>query len=281
MSLTVMLIVLLAATLHATWNFLVKQNGDKYISMTAVVLGHTPFAMAVLLVSPFPKIESLPYILLGAALHTGYQLFLLYSYRIGDLSQVYPLARGTAPLIVTAVSMAFLGIHLSSSQLLAIIIICSGIMSLVIVRRNDGLRNYRAASLAIATGGFIASYSLVDGFGARVATTALGFYGCLSIINALFFALIIRFIKPGTLQTVFQSKQKLALSGGLASFTAYALVIWAFTMAPIAAVTALRETSIIIAVFLGVFVLKEPLDLVKVIASMFTLLGAGLLRLTR
>jgi hypothetical protein len=84
MSPTVMLIVLIAATLHASWNFLVKQKEDKHISMTAVVLGHTPFALVVLLFSPLPKIEALPYIIIGALLHTGYQLFLLYSYRIGD-----------------------------------------------------------------------------------------------------------------------------------------------------------------------------------------------------
>ncbi|MBI9092424.1 MAG: EamA family transporter [Desulfobacterium sp.] len=281
MSLSVMFMVLLAATLHASWNFLIKQNDNKHISMAAVVLGHTPFAIAVLLVSPLPKIESLPYIILGAVLHTGYQLFLLYSYRIGDLSQVYPLARGIAPLIVTAVSIVFLGVHLYPIQLSAIVIISTGIMSLVMVRRNDGLRNYRAASMAIATGGFIAAYSLVDGLGARVATTALGFYGSLSILNAILFSVIITMIRPGTIKTVIQEKYKLALSGGFASFTAYAIVIWAFTMAPIAAVTALRETSIVVALLLGVFVLKEPLDLIKVFASMFTLLGAGLLRLNR
>lgn len=276
-----MLIVLIAATLHASWNFLIKQQEDKHISMTAVVLGHTPFALAALLFSPFPEFEALPYIIIGALLHTGYQLFLLYSYRIGDLSQVYPLARGVAPLIVASVSVAFLGVRLDLLELSAICVIASGIMCLALVRRSDGFRNYHAAFLAITTGGFIAAYSLVDGLGARIATTSLGFYGCLSILNAIFFTIIIRFLRPGVLKTVIFRNYKLALMGGSASFIAYALVIWAFTMAPIALVTALRETSIIIALFLGVFVLKERLDLLKVIASMVTLLGAGLLRINR
>lgn len=276
-----MLIVLLAATLHASWNFLIKKKEDKHISMTAVVLGHTPFALAVLLFSPLPQIESLPYIVIGALLHTGYQLFLLYSYRIGDLSQVYPLARGIAPLVVAVVSVVFLNTHLDLIELSAIAIIGSGIMSLSLVRRSDGFRNYKAAILAIVTGGFIAAYSLVDGLGARIATTALGFYGCLSILNAIFFAVIINAIKPGMVKTVARKNFKLALSSGGASFAAYALVIWAFTMAPIPLVTALRETSIIFALFLGVFVLKERLDLIKVFASMVTLLGAGLLRINR
>ncbi|WP_228130072.1 EamA family transporter [Desulfocapsa sulfexigens] len=131
-----MLVVLLAATLHASWNFLIKQKKDKHISMTAVVLGHAPFALAVLLFSPLPQIESLPYIVIGALLHTGYQLFLLYSYRIGDLSQVYPLARGVAPIVVAVVSVVFLGTHLDQIELSAIAIIGSGIISLSLVRRS-------------------------------------------------------------------------------------------------------------------------------------------------
>ena len=279
MSLKVMLIVLFAAILHASWNFLIKQKEDKHISMTAVVLGHIPLALVALIFSPFPKFESFPYIIIGALLHTGYQLFLLYSYRIGDLSQVYPLARGVAPLIVAGISVTFLGINLDQIELAAIIIIGTGIMSLTLVRRSDGLRNYRAALLSIATGGFIAAYSLVDGMGARVATTALGFYGSLSLLNALFFAIIIKIIRPGIIKNMIFNNYKLALTGGFTSFTAYALVIWAFTMAPIAMVTALRETSIIFALLLGVFVLKERLDLIKIIASMVTILGVGLLRI--
>ena len=198
-----MIIVLLAAMLHASWNFLVKQKEDKHISMTAVVLGHTPFAIAVLLFSPLPRIESLPYIVAGALLHTGYQFFLLYSYRIGDLSQVYPLARGVAPLLVAGISVAFLGTHLDSASLSAIAIIGAGIMSLSLVRRSDGNRNHKAALFALATGGFIAAYSLVDGLGARVATTALGFYGCLSILNAIFVFILMRIVSLEPSQPLF------------------------------------------------------------------------------
>lgn len=281
MSLTVMIIVLLAALLHASWNFLVKRTEDKHLSMSAVVIGHTPFAAAVLLCTPLPKLDSFPYVITGAVLHTGYQLFLLYSYRIGDLSQVYPLARGVAPLIVACISVMLLGINLSQFELAAIATIGTGIMSLTLVRRSDGLRNGRAASLAIITGGFIAAYSLVDGLGAREAGTALGFYGWLSILNAIIFASIMRIIRPGLLKGVIFQNFRLALSGGCASFTAYALVVWAFTLAPIALVAALRETSIIFALLLGVFALKERLDLIKLFATMLTLLGVGMLRVNR
>lgn len=281
MSLTVMMVVLLAALLHASWNFLVKSAHDKDLSMSAVVLGHTPFALAALLLSPLPGRESLPYILGGAALHVGYQLFLLASYRIGDLSQVYPLARGVAPLIVTGVSVTLLGVRLSWIELSAVMAIASGIMSLVLVRRSDGLRNGRAALLAVITGGFIASYSLVDGLGAREAGTALGFYGWLSVVNAVIFASLMRVVKPGIVKRVVLRDWRLALRGGGASFFAYAMVTWAFTVAPIPLVTALRETSIVFALLLGIFVLKERLDPMKLLATMCTLLGVGLLRVNR
>lgn len=281
MSLPVMFVVLFAALLHASWNFLVKRTEDKYLSMSAVVLGHTPFAIAALLYAPLPRDGAVPYILAGAVLHVGYQLFLLASYRIGDLSQVYPLARGAAPLVVAVVSVMVLGVHLSWLEFTAVTIIGTGIMSLAAVRHRDGLRNGRAATLAIITGGFIASYSLVDGLGAREAGTALGFYGWLSVINAVIFAAIMRFLRPGMVRRVAGRDWRLALGGGGTSFLAYAMVTWAFTVAPIPLVTAIRESSIVFALLLGVVVLKERLDAMKVLATASTLLGVILLRINR
>jgi len=277
----VMAVVLLAACLHASWNFLVKRTEDKHLSMTAVVIGRIPFAAAALVFVDLPKPESLAYVLAGAVLHTGYQFFLLNSYRIGDLSQVYPLARGVAPLIVACVSVVLLGIDLSRLELAAIVTIGAGIMSLALARRRDGLRNVRAAALAIMTGGFIAAYSLVDGLGARTAGTSLGFYASLSILNAILYTSIMRVIRPGFVKRAARSHFRLALSGGGASFTAYALVVWAFTVAPIALVASLRDTSIVIALILGVVLLKERLDAMKVAATLLVMLGVIMLRLGR
>ena len=281
MSFSIMMVVLLAALLHASWNFLVKRAEDKYLSMSAVVIGHIPFAVTALFFAPLPKLGSLPYVITGALLHTGYQIFLLYAYRYGDLSQVYPLARGVAPLIVAGVSVILLGVHLTPLELAAIATIGMGIMSLTLVKRSDGLRNGRAAWLALMTGAFIAAYSLVDGLGAREAGTALGFYSWLSILNAVIFAVIMERLRPGLAKQLVSQNGRLALIAGGASFTAYALVIWAFTLAPIALVTALRETSIIFALLLGVLVLKERLDLTKLFATMLTMVGVGLLRVNR
>ena len=281
MSPSVMIVVLLAALLHASWNFLVKRTEDKFLSMSSVVLGHMPFAVAALLYAPLPKIEALPYILGGAALHVGYQLFLLSAYRFGDLGQVYPLARGAAPLIVAGVSILLLGSSLGRLELVAVAVIGIGIMSLAAVHPGDGLRDRRAATLALATGGFIAAYSLVDGLGAREAGTALGFYGWLSAINGVIFGVIIRVVRPGLVGRVVRHHWRLTLAGGGASFFAYAMVTWAFTVAPIPLVTALRETSIVFALMLSVLVLKERLNVMKALATAATLFGVILLRINR
>lgn len=277
----VLLIVLFAAALHATWNALVKGASDKLISMTAVVLGHAPFALLALPFVPLPDAASLPYVVAGAALHVGYQLFLLWAYRHGDLTQVYPVARGTAPLIVAAVSVLIFREALTTLQLVAIATIGCGIMSLVLVRRGQGMHNPAGALLALITGCFVAGYSMVDGYGARAAGTAVGFYAWLTILNAIAFAVIVAVTSPGTLRTTIRSHRKIMAIGGGASFAAYALVVWAFTQAPIAVVTALRETSIVFALLIGVFFLKERLNLVKLVSAMLTMLGALMLRFSK
>ena len=281
MSTIVFIAVIGAALLHAAWNALVKGGADKTLSLGAVVLGHMPLAVLSLPFVPAPAIESLPYLFGGVILHVGYQIFLLRAYQAGDLTQVYPLARGSAPLIVAIFSVLVLGVHLEKLELLAIAIIGLGIISLALVRRSDGLRNPRAAGFALITGVFIASYSLVDGQGARIAGTSVGFFAWLAIINSLLMALFLAVRHPQTLRAIPKQGMGLLLVGGGASFIAYALVTWAFTQAPIALVTALRETSIVFALLIGVFFLKERLDLLKVVSTALTLVGALLLRYAR
>ncbi|WP_281967188.1 DMT family transporter [Roseovarius nanhaiticus] len=282
MSLTVFLAVIGAALLHAVWNAAVKGGTDKKLAMGAVVVGHTPFALTSIWLAPMPDMAALPWMAAGLALHMGYQLFLMRAYEMGDLSQVYPIARGSAPLIVAFVSVTALGVHLSGAELLAIAIIALGIISLAAVRRADGLRNGRAAGMALVTGMFIASYSLVDGYGARISGSPLGFYAWVALVNSVLMALFLMRRHPGTMRRMAgPAGRMIFVLGGGASFVAYALVTWAFTQAPIALVTALRETSVVFALLIGVFFLKERLDLAKVLATAAMLGGAVLLRLAR
>ena len=281
MSLTVFVAVIGAALLHAAWNAVVKGGEDKRLGIGSVVMGHVPIALICVPFVPLPAAESLPYLFAGMVIHFAYQVTLMQSYRVGDLTQVYPIARGSAPLIVAVVSVALLGVVLSSLEILGVVIIGAGILSLTLVRRADGLRNGRAAALALLTGCFIAAYSLVDGLGARLAGSSLSFYCWLSLGGALMMAAYLRVAAPGVLSQIPTKGRKLFVIGGAASFVAYAIATWAFTQAPIALVTALRETSIVFALLIGVFFLKERLDLMKVVSTMTTLLGVALLRLGR
>ena len=281
MSLTVFIAVIGAALLHAAWNTLVKGGHDKLMSMGAIVIGHLPFGFIALIFVPLPSLQSIPYIAVGLLLHAGYQLFLLKSYQIGDLTQVYPMARGSAPLIVTLFSVTILGVQLDILQLLSIIIIATGIISLALVRLQDGERNFVATRLALTTGLFIASYSLVDGLGARVSGNSWGYYSCLTIGNgfvAIFYLLI---TSPRTFTDIVIKGRKIFIFGGGASFVAYGIVTWAFTKSPIALVTALRETSIVFALLMGIFFLKERINLIKVGSTFLTLFGTVLLRFTK
>ncbi|MCH9671959.1 MAG: DMT family transporter [Gammaproteobacteria bacterium] len=281
MTSVVFIAVVGAAVLHALWNALVKGGVDKHLSMTSVVVGSAPFGCVGIIIAPTPDMASLPFLLCGIALHIGYQTFLLNSYRIGDLTQVYPIARGSAPLLVAGVSVLFLNVRLSLEEQIAVVVIGAGIMSLSFVRRTDGMRNGRATVLALGTGCFIAGYSLVDGLGARAAGTALGYFSWLTVGNALVFGLLAANRSSDVFVRMFHEGKQLFFIGGGASFIAYALVTWAFTQAPIALVTALRETSIVFALFIGVVFLKERLNLAKVGSTLVTLLGVALLRFAR
>ena len=276
---TVFASVLLAALLHAGWNALVKGGADKHLNLCAVVLGQAAVAALVLPFVPAPAPDSWPWIAGGVVLHIGYQAVLLRAYRLGDLSQVYPLARGSAPLIVALVSLTMLGTTLTGIEILAIAVIATGILSLALTRGHGGLRNLPAAGYALLTGCFIAAYSLNDGLGARLAGTALGFYAWVALLNGLVFVPLTARVAPHLLRLTFTTAWPTFVIGGMASFSAYAIVVHAFVSTPIALVTALRETSIVFALAIGVGLLGERMTPAKLVSITATVTGAALLRL--
>lgn len=282
MSLTIFAMVLAAAALHAAWNGLVKGGADKGVAVAAVVMGQGLFGVVALPFADTMNWACWPYLAASMALHIGYQAFLFAAYRVGDLTQVYPIARGSAPLIVACVSVAALGVALSGAELIAVAVIALGVMSLAFGGRGgggDGV-DRTAAGLALATGVFIAGYSMVDGLGARLAGSSLGFYGWVSVGNAVGLALIAPLLRPGLIPDTTRAWRTVVFGGG-ASFVAYALVVHAFTAAPIALVTALRETSIVFALLIGTFILKERVTTLKVVSIVIVVAGVGLLRLSQ
>ena len=271
--------VILAALLHAAWNAIVKGGGDKLVSTSAVVIGHAVPGLAAIALLPVPAPESWPWIVLGALLHVGYQAFLATAYRLGDLAQVYPLARGSAPLIVALVSVSVLGVTLATNEIVAIVLIALGIVSIGTARA--GRPDPRAVGTALATGAFIAAYSLNDGTGARLSGSPVAFYAWMTILNAAMTAAILAFYRPGALRALPWRAPAAFWLGGPASFAAYALVVWSFAHAPIALVAALRETSIVFALLIGAAFLRERVDLARIAATFVALCGVVLLRLGR
>jgi drug/metabolite transporter (DMT)-like permease len=277
----VFVIVLLAAILHATWNAFVKVDGDRLWFMTVLMAGGGIGALCVTPFVAFPAPEVWPYIAASVLLHLGYASFLILAYRFGDLSHVYPLARGSAPLIVALVSVTLLGEKLTGGALLGVFLMAAGIMSLSLARREQHLRDPWAVFFALGTGLFIAAYTLTDAVGARLADTAHSYAAWMLGLEWIPLAAFTLWTRRSDAGIQIRRTWALAVPMGLLSLVAYWAVIWAMTVAPAALVAALRETSIVFAVLFGVLFLGERLSLARLAAIFATLTGALVLKLNR
>ncbi len=278
MSLTVFIVVIFAAFLHATWNAMVKNEKDKYLAVSGIVFGHVPASIVVIFLIPSPSVESIPYIILSAILHNGYQWFLLSAYKFGDYTKVYPIARGSAPIFVSIVSLIFFAVVLSRFELLGIAVICLGILSLSF-QDATSVTNRKAIIYALITGSFIMSYSITDGYGARISVSILSYMGWSFILNAFLFAILLNFMKqPGIITRVAKDGKFIFFVGGTISYLVYAIIVWGFTQAPIPVVTALREISIVFALLIGTFFLKEKFTYLKTTAVLTIFIGVILLK---
>ena len=273
--------VLAAALLHATWNALVKVNTDRLVMVAVMMITQAVFASLALPFVAFPPAQSWPYIAASTALHTAYFGTLVMSYKYGDLSHVYPIARGSAPLIVAVASVLIVGEMLTPQATVSVILIAFGIMSLTLARGAKGFRQPRAIAYALATGVFIAGYTVVDGLGARSAGSAHGYIFWLNIFDGIPTVLLAFYMRRDRFFAQARVSWQLGMIAGVVSLLAYWIVIWATTLAPLALVSAVRETSMIFAVLLGVFVLKERLNLARLASITITLLGAVILKTSR
>ena len=271
-------LVIFAAILHAIWNGMVKSFKDKAISVSAIVFGHVPIAIVVMLFLPLPTLESVPYIILSAIIHQGYQYNLISAYKIGDLTKVYPIARGTGPIVATLVSIIFLGILVTKFQIFSIVLICFGIVILGLF--GGSLKNNKAVIYSLATGFCIGFYSLVDGYGARISLSPLSFMGWSFILNAMIFIFVLKSMNYSNVFGRIMKEAKLIFwIGGTISYIVYGIVVWAFTMAPIPMVGALRESSVVFSILIGFFFLKERITILKVISILAIFSGVVLLKL--
>jgi len=268
----VFLIVLFASATHAIWNGMVKNHSDKAVAISGIVFGRLPLSIIAIILLPLPSVESIPYMIVSVIIHQGYQWFLLSSYEIGDLTKVYPVARGTGPLVATIISILFLGLVLDNLIILSILLICSGIIflsSFDVANQNNKILKY-----SLLTGLCIGLYSITDGYGARISSSATSFVSWTFIVNALFYPLIISFKNQKNLiNRVKQSGKKMFFVGGSLDYLTYIIVVWAFTKAPIPMVGALRETSILFSIIIGYFILKEKISTTKIFSILLILVG--------
>ena len=269
----VFFIVLLATFMHAVWNGMVKRHPDKVVAVSGIVFGHLPLSIIAIILLPAPSIESIPYIIASAFVHQGYQWYLLTSYQIGDLTKVYPIARGFGPLVATIISILFLGLVLDNFIILSIFLICLGIMAVGIFERNT-IHNLSIIKYSLLTGFFIGLYSLIDGYGARASLSAASYMSWSFTLNALIFPILLKLKKNENIfKRVIKEGKQIFWIGGSLSYIIYIIVVWAFTQAPIPMVGALRESSIFFSIFIGYFFLKEKINLIKIISIILIILG--------
>jgi len=272
--LSVTLAVLAAAVTHATWNAIAHGIKDQTLAFGLIGAGGILVAIPLVIVAVAPRPDAWPYLLGSVAIHVFYNLLLMRCYRYGEFGQVYPLARGISPLVVTILAAVFVGEHLALPQLAGVVVVSSGLAALVFAGRRPG----RAALLAaVGTGLTIAAYTTVDGVGVRLSASPAGYIGWLMLLQSLCvpaFALVRR------RDVLAKQPPRILLSGltaGALSVLAYGLVLWAQTRGALAPIAALRETSVIFAAIIGTLVFREPFGRARILATVLVVAGIVLL----
>lgn len=278
MTLGIGLIVLSAALLHAVWNALVKGSGDKAIVLGLISLGHVIPGLVIVASVPLPPIETVPYIIASTVVHWGYYYLLNVAYRAGDFSLIYPIARGLAPVLIALGSQLWIGETLSIFAWIGILTVSGGIMVLTRGVFRGALPPVAiAAALGVAIS--VAAYSLVDGVGIRISGNALGYIGWLFVAE-IFVVVIIFTPRMDRLRAVPTRTVLLGLAGGVISGLAYAMVLYAKTLAPLGIISAFRETSVIFAAIIGVIWFREGPRTQRLVAAAIVVVGIGIIAAT-
>lgn len=280
MEITVFLAVIAAAFMHASWNLLVKLKLDRFLSLFLLQTLMGLMGAAMLCLFAWPSKASIPYALVSGLLHTGYNIFLARSYRKGDLSQVYPIARGTAPLLTLLVTWLVTHEQVNPLTAVGIGVLVTGIW-LVAVGKSKSLHLDRTTLFfALGTSVFIAAYTVVDGLGGRASGAASGYTATVFMLDAAFLGVAGVYMRGTGIFREVAPYWKSGIAGALLSAGAYWIVIWAMTKAPIAAVAALRETSILFVILMSAKFLQESLSWGRILGGVLVVLGAVALRLS-
>jgi drug/metabolite transporter (DMT)-like permease len=272
--------VLFAAACHAGWNASIKRGLDPLASTVAISLGAALVSLFALPVVGLPAQEAWPWVLASIAIHLFYFAALIESYRTGDMGQVYPIARGAAPLMTATVTTWFVGERLGLVGWLGIVLLAAGVLLLSLRGGRDLAKlNSRAVGFALFTAVTVCAYSVVDGIGARLAGSANAYSAALFVGIGPVMALYA--LARGGISALGDTKRLwlTGLAGGALQLGSYGIAIWAMTLAPIAIVAALRETSVLFGALIAVIVLKEPMRAGRIAAALVIVCGLVLVRL--
>jgi drug/metabolite transporter (DMT)-like permease len=280
LDLGVLLLVLLSAALHASWNALVKAGNDRLVMTTLVMVAPAPVCVVALFFLPALQAGAWPFLIASALIHYLYYALLIGAYKHGDLSQVYPISRGAAPALVALAAWAVAGEALSTRQTLGVLIVSAGIMSLAWRRNGTKIpAESRAIVLALTNGAVISAYLITDGLGVRQAGNAFTYISWLFVLEALPLLALTLWRRRGRLVESFAPNWKPGVLGGTIAAVSYGIALWAMSLGPMAHIVALRETSVLFGAALGALVLKESFGPPRVAAAAVVALGAVLLNL--
>ncbi len=277
MPLSVFIAVLFGAALHASWNAIVKSGPDKLLTAVFIATASAVVAAAVLPFLAQPAPASWRFIGCSAAVQILYFVLVAGAYRATDMSQAYPLMRGIAPVLVAAFGFFFLGEALPSAAWLGVALISGGVLCMAFGLRSRGSR--RGTLIAIANAGVIATYTLIDGAGVRLSGAPAAYAMWLFLLNGLPLAGWALAFRRRPLMAYARRNLGPGLAGGVGNLGSYGLALWAMTGAPIAAVAALRETSILFGMAIAALLLGEQVGRSRLAAAALIVLGAVSLRL--
>ena len=272
--------VLAAAACHAGWNALLKMHLEPIVSTVLMATASGLIALPLALALDLPAAAAWPYVLASVVIHIGYFLALAEAYRHGELGQVYPIARGTAPLLTALLASLVLGETLGGLGWVGVSVVAVGVLLLSVRTGRPTARLHRRSALfALLTATTITAYTLVDGTGARVAGGPVAYTAWMFVLNGVAMGLYgLLHIGRERIAGALADNWSIAAGGAALSVAAYATVIWAMTVAPIALVAALRETSVLFAALLSTLLLRERWPAARIAATVMVLAGVLLLR---
>ncbi|MEU7134724.1 DMT family transporter [Streptomyces sp. NPDC046261] len=276
---TVAAAVLIAAVTHASWNAIAHGIKDQLLAFTLVGGGGAVCGAALLPFVAAPAAGAWPYLVFSAVLHVVYQALLMRSFSLGDFGQMYPIARGTAPLAVTALAAVFAGEFAGGWQLAGVAVASAGLVGLAVwgIRGSGARPQWAAIGAAVATGLAIAAYTVVDGLGVRASGSPLGYIGWLMILEGVVIPAWALTARRGRFLAEIRPFAARGLLGGLLSVFAYGLVLWAQTKAALAPIAALRESSILVGAAIGALFMKERFGTPRIVAAALMVAGIGLM----